>query len=334
MADRFQFARGTAAEWLFHDPTLLEGELGLETDTGLYKIGDGSSLWSALPYSELSGAFNSILFNATSDPSAPDVGTGLIYCKSVAGRIVPKFIGPAGLDTIIQNALFGNGVRIAAPGVTTAMSYVGMGAFTVVGTMSHPALAANNLRESTSRAIVTSAATAGSASEIRFASTQCWRGNGAGLGGFFATFRFSISSSVATQRCAVGLWASTGATTVTIEPSTIVSGVWVGNDAADANLQLMWNDGSGIASKLNLGADFVKNQPNGIYELILFCKPNDTKISYRVKRLDAAGEVSGELSTDIPTSTTFLAPHFYVNNGGTAAAVILDCYRYYLETDY
>jgi peptidyl-tRNA hydrolase len=53
-----------------------------------------------------------------------------------------------------------------------------------------------------------------------------------------------------------------------------------------------------------------------------------------VKRLDAAGEVSGKVTTDIPASTTFLFPHCYLNNGGTAAAVVLDFYRYYLETDY
>lgn len=334
MADRFQFARGTASEWTSANPVLREGELGLVTDTGLYKIGDGTTAWNSLSYSELTGTFDSILFNATTDPSAPSAGTAYIYVKEVAGQIVLKFVGPSGLDTIIQNAIFGNGIRIASPGTTTALSYTGMGAMTAVGTMSHPALSANSLRESTSRAIVTSATTANSASELRFAATQCWRGNGAGLGGFKAVFRFGISSTVATQRIAVGLWGATGATSTSAEPSAIVSGVWVGNDAADTNLQLMYNDASGTASKVNLGSDFVKNQQNGMYELTLFCKPNDSKISYRVKRLDAAGEASGEVSTDIPTTTTFLAPHFYANNGGTASAVILDFYRYYLETDY
>jgi hypothetical protein len=108
----------------------------------------------------------------------------------------------------------------------------------------------------------------------------------------------------------------------------------IGNAAADANLQLMHNDASGTCTKIDLGSDFVKNQADGIYELILFCKPSDTKVSYRVKRLDAAGEANGEITTDLPATTTFLAPHLYANNGGTAAAVILNFYRYYLESDY
>lgn len=52
MSVRIQIKRDTAANWTTNDPTLLEGELGYETDTGKFKIGDGSSLWSALSYFE------------------------------------------------------------------------------------------------------------------------------------------------------------------------------------------------------------------------------------------------------------------------------------------
>jgi hypothetical protein len=333
MATLIQFRRDSSSQWTAENPVLAEGELGLELDTGLYKIGDGATAWNSLNYSELGGTFDALALNATTDPAAPASGL-TVYAKEIGGRVLPKFIGPSGLDSPLQPAIFGNGVSIALPGLSTALSYVGMAAFTAVGTLSHPALAANSLRESTRRGSVVSAATAGSASELRLAATQAWRGNGAGLGGFFASFRWGISSAVATARSAVGLWAATTATSATAEPSSIVNGIWVGNDAADANLQLMRNDGSGSATKIDLGSNFVKNQQNAIYELVLFCKPNDTRISYRVKRLDAAGEASGEITTDLPASTTFLAPHMYVNNGGTAAAVTIDVYRYYLESDY
>jgi len=45
-----QQRRDTAANWTFNNPTLLAGELGYETDTGKWKIGDGSSAWTALSY--------------------------------------------------------------------------------------------------------------------------------------------------------------------------------------------------------------------------------------------------------------------------------------------
>jgi hypothetical protein len=333
MPTKIQFRRDTASNWTSNNPTLSEGELGLETDTRNYKIGNGSSAWNSLSYAALSGTFNSVSLDAIADPSAPASGI-IIYAKNIGGRVLPKFIGPSGLDSVFQPAIFGNGMSIVLPASSTNLSPIGMATMSAVGTISHPALSANTLRESTRRAIVTSAATTPSASELRYTITQCWRGNGDGLGGFYAVFRFGISSAVSTQRIAVGLWAATGATSTSAEPSALVSGVWVGNDAADANLQLMYNDASGAASKIDLGATyFAKNIPNAIYELTLFAKPNGDRIYYRVKRLDVVGEVSGEITTDLPPQTTFLAPHLYANNGATASAVVLEFYRYYLESD-
>ena len=42
--------RDTAANWTSNNPTLLAGELGYESDTGKWKVGDGSAAWTSLPY--------------------------------------------------------------------------------------------------------------------------------------------------------------------------------------------------------------------------------------------------------------------------------------------
>lgn len=42
---------GTAASWAQHNPVLLAGEMGVETDTGKFKFGDGTTPWNQLPYS-------------------------------------------------------------------------------------------------------------------------------------------------------------------------------------------------------------------------------------------------------------------------------------------
>ena len=47
---QIQIRRGTAAQWTSTNPTLAAGELGLETDTGYLKAGNGSSSWTALAY--------------------------------------------------------------------------------------------------------------------------------------------------------------------------------------------------------------------------------------------------------------------------------------------
>jgi len=51
MAVRIQMRRDSAANWTSNDPLLAEGEMGLELDTGRWKIGNGTSPWSVLVYS-------------------------------------------------------------------------------------------------------------------------------------------------------------------------------------------------------------------------------------------------------------------------------------------
>lgn len=52
MTTRMQQRRGTAAEWAAVNPILAAGEIGIETDTGVVKVGNGTSTWANLksPY--------------------------------------------------------------------------------------------------------------------------------------------------------------------------------------------------------------------------------------------------------------------------------------------
>jgi hypothetical protein len=62
MATRMQQRRGTASQWTSADPILAAGEIGFETDTGFFKIGDGTNVWSDLSYfkdlGDLAGSFD------------------------------------------------------------------------------------------------------------------------------------------------------------------------------------------------------------------------------------------------------------------------------------
>lgn len=53
MASVIQFRRDTAANWTSSNPTLANGEFGLESDTLKYKIGDGATAWTSLAYASL-----------------------------------------------------------------------------------------------------------------------------------------------------------------------------------------------------------------------------------------------------------------------------------------
>ena len=57
---QIQMRRGTAAQWTSTNPTLAAGEQGFETDTGKFKIGNGSTAWTSLSYAGGTGTVTSI----------------------------------------------------------------------------------------------------------------------------------------------------------------------------------------------------------------------------------------------------------------------------------
>jgi hypothetical protein len=62
--------RGTAAQWTASNPILATGEIGFEGDTGKFKIGNGSSNWTALAYFLTSAAIKSEIIDGA--PAALD----------------------------------------------------------------------------------------------------------------------------------------------------------------------------------------------------------------------------------------------------------------------
>ena len=55
MSTRIQNRRDTAANWTANNPTLSDGEIGFETDTGLFKIGANNTAWTSLAYAQVAG---------------------------------------------------------------------------------------------------------------------------------------------------------------------------------------------------------------------------------------------------------------------------------------
>lgn len=55
MAVQIQFRRGTAAAWTAANPILADGEMGVESDTDQFKIGDGLTTWNSLAYGGIQG---------------------------------------------------------------------------------------------------------------------------------------------------------------------------------------------------------------------------------------------------------------------------------------
>lgn len=61
MATQIQLRRGTAAQWSLANPILAQGEMGVETDTNQFKLGDGVQTWSALSYGGIAGPAQTLI---------------------------------------------------------------------------------------------------------------------------------------------------------------------------------------------------------------------------------------------------------------------------------
>ena len=76
---KIKFRRDTAAAWTQANPVLAQGEPGFEYDTGLFKIGDGETAWTALAYS--SGGSNSLISQSSIQVETGDSDRWLVRLR-------------------------------------------------------------------------------------------------------------------------------------------------------------------------------------------------------------------------------------------------------------
>ena len=98
MAVQVQLRRGTAAAWIASDPLLAQGEMGLEYDTGRFKVGNGTQTWTLLPYS--SGAVELIDFAEidSATVTSPANGSVLVYQTSINKWIATTTLNQQNMD--------------------------------------------------------------------------------------------------------------------------------------------------------------------------------------------------------------------------------------------
>lgn len=73
MAQQIQLRNDTSSNWTSANPTLAAGEFGLETNTGQFKIGNGSTAWNSLSYGGILG------------PTGPTGPTGATGAQGATG---------------------------------------------------------------------------------------------------------------------------------------------------------------------------------------------------------------------------------------------------------
>jgi hypothetical protein len=316
-------------------PTVAPGASG-NANSVQYKT--STSELGGAAYVEISSQGNLCLHDVAV-PTAPAAGRLVLFGEECGGRSMPAYIGPSGLDSILQPFLARNkiGYWSGIGNANTAPLALGIAAPTAAGTATAVNVATTGIAAQTKRLrYQVSPASATAVAGWRLGVAQFWLGNGSGLGGFNLVQRFvpGGNGTPSTQRMFVGIGSSTAAPT-DVQPSSITNIIGVGADAADTNLFMMHNDGSGTATRIDLGANFPKNNAGtDLYEIALFAKPNATEVEYQVRRLNTGHEATGTITTDIPSNTTLLAPRGWASVGGTSSTIAIDLISLYIETDY
>lgn len=335
-ATRLLVQNSTTNEIEYRNVSSLPGGGSAQGNTGEVQFNNAGAFAGAANVEVESGNLKLV---STTDPLPPSSAI-VLYSKSIAGRHLPKFVGPSGIDTIFQVGFSGNSIFLVSPASgTTAPSVIG-GTLTTATTMSaQQTIASANPWQATWRKRFQSAATAASVTGMRTAYVQWFRGNAAGFGGFWFRAQLGQNLNVTGAQCFVGLCASTAALgTAAASVSALLNSIGMGYDTTDLNTGnwfLIRNDGTGVATKVDLGVDAARNTTHG-YDLIIYCPIGAaTEIFVRVVNIHTNVVVlETSYTTDIPAVNTGMAFKAEINNGAVASAVNLEISKVYIETDY
>jgi len=196
------------------------------------------------------------------------------------------------------------------------------------GTVSHPTQDLTSKLTATRRIRFTGAATANASTGFYETSYTKARGNAAGIGGFHMEETFGQASNFTGQRAFIGL--SKTMSQLAVDPSTLFNIVCVGYDATDldtGNWQLMCNDASGAATRLDL--PLAPRNATDLYRLTIHCDANDTGFSVRFENI-TTGVVAynDKLTTNIPVATEFLNLKVNLHNGVVTQSSIIEHANY------
>lgn len=308
----------------------IQGEQGIKGDTGNQGIqGDQGPKGDKGDTGTLSDTFT---LPSVATPLPPTSDNLTVFAKNSAGRMALNTIGPSGLDTPLQPALFGNTVYLCLPSNGTGLPIffgVQWTARNASGAQSTPALATTNFLTQMNRMLYSTTSAADTSSGIQSFRTLVARGNADGIGGFFFFARLGVATLAGEgQQIIVGLSALNAA--LTGEPSVQNNTIALCKDSTDANWFLVSRNGS-TTTKTPTEHAVTANE---VLDLTMFCKPNDSKITVRlVRRNDGLVIMDNvDIVDTLPVNTTFMYAHAQLRNTGTAVNV-LALNRMYIETD-
>ena len=242
------------------------------------------------------------------EPNTPAAGSLIVYSKSIAGRMLPKWIGPSGFDTPFQAIIAQNKIAWWNPpgNATTVPGVVGLTAVTAIGTAAARNVAATNIFTRSKRLGYNSAGTAGNAGGhfSPAAGIQYTIGTGTSLGGFYYVCRFGAADSLASAISFVGMSSTAVTPAVTASPATFTNSIGIGCATADTTYSIYYG-GSAAQTPIALGAGFpAKTVSTDLIEFILFAASNvNNAVGWRATNLSKSASFTAAISGTALTSS-------------------------------
>ena len=210
-----------------------------------------------------------------------------------------------------------------APAGGTTISVRGMAAPTALGTATAAAPATTNFLTRLRRVehlVTTAAATA--VAGLRHGTAYVTVGGAtAREGGFRLVMTGGVATGAATATMRFFMGMRPAAAPTDVEPSSVANLIGLGWDAADANVQIM-HRGAGAVTKIPTTWAVPTTDRSELYDLQLVSpKGTPQSVTYIATRLSDGAQVTGTITTNLPTNTTFLAPQLYASVGGTSAVI-------------
>lgn len=259
--------------------------------------------------------------NAIPTPAAAN--TVAFYGKYKARRLIGGMIDGSGWDQTFDPHDMHNSVCFTFPQLNaTTLSQQKLPGNTTLGTAVGRAMSTANAFQMATRLGCPTSAIAGNSFSLRMQNLQFWRGNGAGLGGFYIVTRFGCAINVSNGRYFFGLLNVTSLP-ANGEPTALTNMIGFGKNAGASNVFAM-SANSTAANSIDLGIDATTGNTNW-YEGIIYAQPNGGTVSYQITNLANNFTVTGDFNqTNLPSNTSLLAFHVWVNNGTTASAYHMD----------
>lgn len=290
---RIQLKRATAASWASNNPVLYAGEIGLETDTNKFKIGDGSTAFNSLSY--FNGNLTGSSLNDLADVTIVSASNGDFLRWNGSAWINDAVnLSTDTIGSYVESLVAGTGITLSNNSGEGATPTVAIGqdvATSASVTFAHvSAPVTGNVVGNVTGNLTGNADTA---TELTTARSISLSGDVSGSVSFDGSTNVTITTSVEPNSVALG---------------TDTTGNYVNNIVQGTGVTVSHTPGEGSSASISIGQDVATG----------------ASVTFAHVSADVTGDVVGALTGNADTATTLETARVIELSGDVTGSVSFD----------